>query len=171
MAHPFTKSVSLPLESKHLTYLLFVPLVQLISCLWYSAPVQCPAECPDSPCPFGLIMRDSNSSGQESICILLSHVNCFPSSFLIGLKMNAFISSAAADHILRLSYSVLAKTPHLTKAWKMGLPMSSSWIHFSVTRLMNWGYTRDTSFAIFWSLSKALISTVSPRWNIFYFLH
>lgn len=64
MAHPFTKSVSLPLESKHLTYLLFVPLVQLISCLWYSAPVQCPAECPDSPCPFGLIMREDEGFKQ-----------------------------------------------------------------------------------------------------------
>ena len=64
MAHPFTKSVSLPQESKHLTYLLFVPLVQLISCLWYSAPVQCPAECPDSPCPFGLIMREDEGFKQ-----------------------------------------------------------------------------------------------------------
>lgn len=41
------------------TYLLFFAhLIQLILGLWYSVPLWCSAECPDSPCPFGLIMME-----------------------------------------------------------------------------------------------------------------
>lgn len=117
-------------------------------------------------------MRDSHSSGQESICILLS-APCKGKllSILFPDRVeNEYIhqlSSCRPRPKAELFCSVLAKTSHLTKAWKMGLPVSSSWICFSMTRLVNWGYTRATSFAIFSSLSKALISTASPRWNVF----
>ena len=119
-------------------------------------------------------MRDSHSSGQESICILLS-APCkgkllsilFPDR--VENECIHQLSTCRPRPKAELFCSVLAKTSHLTKSWKMGLPVSSSWIRFSMTRLVNWGYTRDTSFAIFSSLSTALISTVSPRWNVFYF--
>lgn len=131
----------------------FVPLVQLILCLWYSGPMWCSAECPDSPCPFGLIMIEGQGLTQpwgkiEYAYFCLFHVktNCFSSSFLIGLKMNAFISSVAEAHVLRLYYSVLGQIPHLTKELQLALlpgwvfsPLSFSRIllNFSVTRLMN----------------------------------
>lgn len=39
----------------------------------------------------------------------------FSASFLLRLKMNAFTSSVATDHALKLCYSMSVKIPHLTK--------------------------------------------------------